>query len=115
MSFDFRKKYWCASCDKPLPITPAMYSVGDKVSFTKCVSSGNRIRMTAVTGIVAAVGEKTVQLQYRGELKKLSFKDVAPAEAPNQLTRSLCGECECPKEVADEATAIEHNHCAPEL
>ncbi len=108
---DFREKYWCKTCDKLLPASPAVLKVGDKVSFTKVVSmrNGHHIRATNVTGIVAAVEDSIVRVRYRGELRGLAYKDCTPVDAPSALTYAFIGLCEC-KATVPATTETEATH-----
>lgn len=111
-----RAKYHCPTCGKLKRIEgPVTMALGDKVNFTITSENGRSVRAKAAKGTLIELLDCSAIVTCKGKNYQVPRVSVTPEDMPNPLTYAFSELCECPKEVADEATAIEHNHCAPEL
>lgn len=111
-----RDKYHCQSCGKLKRIEgPVTMALGDKVNFTITAVNGRKVRAKAAKGTLVELQRLSAIVSCKGVLHQVKRDSVTPEDAPNPLTYAFSELCECPKEVAAEATATESNHCAPEL
>lgn len=111
-----RDKYHCPSCGKLKRIEgPVTMAIGDKVNFTITAENGFRVRTKAAKGTLVELQTLSAIVSSKGRLYQVKRDSVTPEDMPNPLTYAFSELCECPKEVAAEATATESNQCAPEL
>lgn len=101
------RKGWCPTCEKVLPKSLFPISIGDKVDFTiqryKVSSRGMSIKSSSRTGKVIDIQGEIAIVLYRKQESKIHINNLSLSDIPNDLTRMICGECECkPAEVSDE-------------
>ncbi|EOE3541465.1 TPA: hypothetical protein P9I69_000211 [Klebsiella pneumoniae] len=99
--------YRCSVCDKFLPIDKSQIKTGDKVSISvgTATKNGTRIRYTSKRACVVDITGDTVTVTSGRKEMVVSLDVVSPVGAPNALTVSFIGECNCRRQANDPNSA----------